>query len=85
MWCYRFREDSFWQGYCRRISIERIPSILIDLKGDLSSLGLLFDKISDEFFELWSEAGIRVQNPKEKAKQELKNHLSQLNKWVFQR
>lgn len=70
----------FGKAIVEELALKEVPSILIDLKGDLSSLGLLFDKISDEFFELWSEAGIRVQNPKEKAKQEFKNHLRQLNK-----
>ena len=72
----------FGKAIIEELALRGVPSILIDLKGDLSSLGLLFDNASDEYLELYIEGKkSNAQDYKEKAKREFEYHLKQLDKF----
>lgn len=70
----------FGKAIIEELALKKIPSILIDLKGDLSSLGLLFDNASDKLLKLCIDEEGNVQDSKEKLEKEFKNHLNQLSK-----
>ena len=72
----------FGKAIIEELALRGVPSILIDLKGDLSSLGLLFDNASDEYLELYIEGKkSNAQDYKEKAKREFEYRLKQLDKF----
>jgi len=71
----------FGKAIVEELALKGVPSILIDLKGDLSSLSLLFDSPSEEYFALYPQGGSSIQDSREKAVKEFENHLRQLNKF----
>jgi len=58
-------------------ALRRIPSILVDLKGDLSSMALCPTSFSPEWFEEWVEA-TDPEERKEKARREAQRHREEL-------
>lgn len=75
----------FGKAIVEELALKGIPSILIDLKGDLSSLSLLFDSPSEKYFTLYTQLCTQgegnTQNSREKAEKKFENHLKQLNKF----
>lgn len=59
------------------LAIKKIPTIVIDLKGDLSSMGLLFGRDSSGFLGLWSDE-CEGQGGQEVTSQTLQYHIKQL-------
>ncbi|GEM_PF-5806339 len=60
---------------------KEVPSIIIDLKGDLSSLCLLFDKTSPEYFEFFSEEYGQSEDWRDRARQEFDNQMRHLGRF----
>jgi len=60
-----------------------LPSLVIDLKGDLSSLGLLVEDTSAKYMDLWKRVESDPKKSREMARQAFANHLKQLGAFGY--
>jgi len=67
----------FGKAIIEEAALRDIPSIVIDLKGDLSSLALVFSNLSGEEFQPWVDVR-KGQNPMRKAILEADKHKNNL-------
>ena len=60
--------------------LKRVPAIIVDLKGDLSSLALIFASLQEAEFEPWIEVRAGMQR-REVVQGEVKRHKEKLVTW----